>query len=757
MLELSIPGPDRLVPDGARRTVPTHGRSEQRARPALALAASLDRVRRAPTILAAIHVAPDVRAVVRTAMRDGVEPAQVLAPLVDAIRDGRDSVTGRAAARALGLLSGDPAEEELVRLLSTAVEGFDNHAAWGARARPGSTRVVKALVSTVGRGGLAGMHAQAALARWATVDPRLSAAILRALDTALREAMDVASRRYLVETVGTLPGEGARQLLEQSALDGSEAPSVRAEAIMALSDRVGGRLPPDLRRLAGRGGRVGDAVERALVLQALRRRGPRRRHERRDGLHIVQVHLAAILDAEASRAGAGDAGGLTTLLPQLGRELAAQPRIRHVLTIGRADASGGAASHPGRGVPRDGHRVEGVPLEDGEGTSFAGTWPSLVAAERGLRAIMLATGTPDVIHLRMADPGTLAAARIAQELRIPVVFTLAPDPHLPIIVAEESGILDRRSFGSEDARTALWQRVALVGELARRADELVLFPRSRDSHRLADLLRLDVAAGRPRHTVVAEGVDTRRADAAARALSGDPEAPVLRDLRLAISGMPAARRGLPMVISVGRLNEVKGMARLVAAFASDETLGAAANLVIVGGDLEQPSAAEAAELTRIHRLLEAHPTLRERVVLLGHRSHAEVAMIMAAARSGWRGMVAPGGVYACGSLKEEFGLAIVEAMAAGLPVVVPKAGGPATFVEAGRTGLLVDTSDPVEVASALRRALRLAREPRTAARARAVVDGRFTLERMARTLAGVYRTAAGTATLGHPVGGTRSA
>jgi glycosyltransferase involved in cell wall biosynthesis len=751
MLDLRLTGPDRPLPGGARRIVPSHGQSEQPARAALAVAASVDRVRRAPTILAAIHMAPGVRTAVRAAARVGTAPADALLPLIDAIQDDRDSVAGGAAARALGLVPGDEAEEEIARLLGAAVDGFDSHAACGLRERRGSPRLVQALVSTVRRGGLAGMHAQATLAGWATAEPHLGVAILRSLDGVIMDTEDVASRRYLTETVGLLPGEAARHRLEQRALDGSEAPSVRAEAIMALADRADGRLSSEVVRLARVDGRVGDATRRALVLQALRRRGPRRRRERGDGLRVVQVHLGAILDEHASRAGAGEAGGLTTLLPGLGRELAAQARIRDVLTIGRAEPDGGAALHPRTELRGERHRVEGVPLEDGEGATFAGAWPSLVAATRGLRAILLATGTPDVIHLRMADPGSLAAARLATELRIPIVFTLAPDPHLPISVAEESGALDRGSFGPRDARAALWHRVGLVEDLARRADELVLFPRSNDGRSVADLLGMDVTAGRPRHTVVAEGVDTRRADTAARSLASDPEPAVLRDLRLAISRLPDTRHGLPIVLSVGRLHEVKGMARLVEAFARDSKLGDAANLVIVGGDLQQPSAAEAAELARIHRLLEAHPTLRERVVLLGQRRHPEIALLMAAARAGWRGTVSPGGVYACGSQKEEFGLAIVEAMAAGLPVVAPLAGGPATYVEMGRTGMLVDTSDPAGIAAGLHRALQLAREPGTAARARAVVDERFTLERMARTLAGVYRFAAANRSLRQPV------
>ena len=43
--------------------------------------------------------------------------------------------------------------------------------------------------------------------------------------------------------------------------------------------------------------------------------------------------------------------------------------------------------------------------------------------------MLTANGRVDVLHLRMADVGSMAAAAVATRLGIPTVFTLAPDPH----------------------------------------------------------------------------------------------------------------------------------------------------------------------------------------------------------------------------------------------------------------------------------------------------------------------------------------
>jgi glycosyltransferase involved in cell wall biosynthesis len=118
-----------------------------------------------------------------------------------------------------------------------------------------------------------------------------------------------------------------------------------------------------------------------------------------------------------------------------------------------------------------------------------------------------------------------------------------------------------------------------------------------------------------------------------------------------------------------------------------------------------------------------------------------VLRIMAAAEVGVAPWIAPGGAYVCGSRKEEFGLAIVEALASGLPVVAPRVGGPASYVEDGTTGLLVDTMDPAALAAGIHGALDVAGLPGRRARAQRLVEERFTIGAMSDALAPVYGVA----------------
>ena len=702
---------------------------------------ALATVREAPFIVDVLRAADDLA--LGAARNGGRRAAKTLAR---AVHDAEDELTAIAAVHALGRVFDDEADAVLSELLSHERAFLREHASWTLGARLPRLDAIGRLVAVVTAGGFSGMLAQRTLAYWAR---SASDHVALALEGAIAAEHTGPARARLVETLGLVPGELAGRAVVRVAADPAESHAVRVAAIAALGDRSPQPTAVDLiRRLSGAGGRGPEldpelqavawlaAVDLGIVRTATVPSST-------GGLSVAQLFLHADIDRELTRSGIGDNGGVATLLFRLGAALAEDPQVGRVLTLSRGSASASAAALSDPDGRRSGHLLSPVPLLQAP-ASAAQAWPTRVAAERAIRRALIAYGPVDVLHLRMADVGSLAADAVAHDLGIPVVFTLAPDPHAVIQSLDMTGALSRGNFGTADEQEHYWFRARLVQRLAVNAAHNVLFPRPELDHDLRELLGIERSSEPQRYTVVPEGIDlavTASADADLQAATAGARPPSLGDLTELLRRLPAHRQGLPMAISVGRLHRAKGMATVVEAWASRPALRERCNLVIVGGDLSDPSPDERAQLELIRTRLVDDPAAADGLVLAGHRPNGIVAQWLAAARRGLAPEVGAGGVYICGSLKEEFGLAILEAMAAGLVVVTPAGGGPATYVEPEVTGLLVNTRDPDEVAEGMLAALDLAAGPGAEHRAElatALVRDRFTVQAMARTLARVY-------------------
>lgn len=248
---------------------------------------------------------------------------------------------------------------------------------------------------------------------------------------------------------------------------------------------------------------------------------------------------------------------------------------------------------------------------------------------------------PDIVHTHMAKAGTLGrlAARIARVPRCVHTF--------------HGHVLDGY-FSPLAARSFL----AVERALARRTDRLVaVSPRLREA-----LLRMGI--GRPEQVeAIPLGLDLERFVA----VRGDPGR-VRRDLRL----LPGAR----LMAIVGRLVPIKDHPTLFAALGR---LDPDVHLLVVG-DGESRGRLEA---------LAGDLGLSDRVHFLGWRHDLEV-------------ILAGVDVVVCCSLNEGTPVALIEAMAAGVPVVGTAVGGVGDLVAPGRTGWLVPARDPAALAAAIR-------------------------------------------------------
>ncbi|MFK8003063.1 MAG: glycosyltransferase [Polyangiales bacterium] len=640
------------------------------------------------------------------------------------------------AVESLAKVQHHSSDDVLTDFLSHSAPIVRRHASWRLGQRLPSARAMTPLLAQLTLGGVDTLHAYRTLRHWASINPR---AVTALVEKSLADEARPGVRARYIDLLASIEG-GSRQRLLRIAEDRNEAASVRIAAIGALGERTGQASQATLRRLA----RCDDAIgaHAALALQDLAHRGPAHRSpasssapSRQRGLRVAQLVLAGGLDGQLSLGGRGETGGVASLLVSLGEALARREDVGHVLTIGRGSVSEALTASQ---KPATSSLEYGM-IAIGDDARCAGSadesWEHLATVERGLRRL-LRRSQPDVLHLRMADVGTLAGAEVARAMGMPICFSVAPDPHNVLHSMQTRGELDQESFVRLDTKSHVWFRARLIERLTRKADRLALFPRSRPAE-LVDLLGVDVERRSRGVAFVAEGIDVnliRRARDASCSETPVRKRNALADLAHQI---PESRRHLPLLLSVGRLHPVKGMERVVAAWASDPTLRESCNLVIVGGDLSKPSLTERAVLNAIDREVPRADPRRAGLVLLGGRPRADVAELLVAAGRGVEGCWAPGGVYVNGALKEEFGLALLEALAAGLVVTAPSTGGPPTYVDHGDTGILAAANG--DLSQAIRDAYALVGRPGRATRARTMVEERYSVEKMADQLANLYR------------------
>jgi len=721
---------------------------------------SLDAAKAAVRIVDIMRAADDLA--FAASRNPGLRTIRVLASTLN----DDDQITAISAVHALAQVADEDADEILSDLLSSERAYLREHAAWALGSKLPRLDAVARLLALVATGGFVGMLAQRTIVQWGVPAPEHMAV---GIESALLGISDPKARARLVETISLIGGRTASRALESFAADAEESSAVRVAAVFGLGDRPPLRSAIELvSELAVGEGFLATSAKLALVdLTA----SPVPRAPWQTGLTVAQLFLHADIDPELTRAGSGDNGGIATLLVRLGDALTVdghssdatvptpapsgaavetEHAVQRVITMSRGSVENAFDSLENVSATVRGHAYATIPLLSAAVTASE-AWPLRVAAERGIRRVLRAAGNVDVLHLRMADVGSLAAANVARDLDIPVVFTVAPDPHAVINSLDLAGELTRENFGDIDHEEHFWFRARLVQRLAADAAHTVLFPRPELAADMKELVGIDIGTHAERHSIVPEGIDLVVVDAAVAEASahaaGEAPTPPLAQLRALLETLPANRRQLPLLISVGRLHRVKGMAMLANAWANND-IGDRANLLIIGGDLEHPSPDEAEQLARIDAILPRNTWRRHGLLLPGHQPNDTVARWVAAARYGMPGLNAPGGVYVCGSIKEEFGIAILEAMGAGLMVVAPTGGGPATYVDNGYTGILTSTSDARQLASAMAKALAVVAAettPDRAAHARQVVEKDFTIQAMASTLADIYSMVDGAA------------
>lgn len=432
--------------------------------------------------------------------------------------------------------------------------------------------------------------------------------------------------------------------------------------------------------------------------------------------------------------GAGLSGGMSVLLTGLGPSLTAQNSVARVLTLTTARPTEADRCDLAQPSGRS-HLLVRLPVDSPqpldphtavEHQAALAWWTARIFELPGYR--------PDITHVRFADDASLAVARTARRRGAKLAFTVTPDPHRTID-ERHAGLPPEHTGDAARALRLDLHRIFVADCLVARADLLVAMPAAPGGQELA--AHFPQLAERPVH-IQPEGIapfhpaaaDDDTAHGQLARLYGGASA----------SGLEAEDRELPLLLCVGRLHPVKQQEHLVKAWVL-AGLHHRTTLLLVGGSPTVPTPDEAAVRARLAQHLATDPVAERRAALWPALPNRQVRLLERALAQRGPGTV----LYVCPSAKEEFGLAVLEAMEAGLPVAAPQRGGASHYLHDGVNGRLLATHSVERLADGLR-SLVSTPVPELAAMAEAgaaTVRERLGIDAMAASLADAYRTTCG--------------
>lgn len=370
---------------------------------------------------------------------------------------------------------------------------------------------------------------------------------------------------------------------------------------------------------------------------------------------MLSVHSSPLADL-----GGKETGGMNVYVRELSRELGRQGINVDIFTRCQDPAAPTVVALD-RGV-----RV--INLHTGPSVPYDKNWVLAYLPEFVNRVRCFADGqdlTYDLIHSHYWLSGEAALA-LRKSWGVPIVHMFHTLGAMKNDVAR----------GAEERETS--QRIAIESRLMARVDTIVA---ATPLDRAQMVWRYNADAERIR--VVPCGVDLRRFRP--------------RDMTAARASLDLPPPPHRLLLLVGRIEPLKGIDSLIRAVAllrarrpewRDELTA-----LIVGGAGEGARARWNAEQRRLDALRVALG-VEDVVRFVGARPQEQLPVFYAAAD-----------VVTMPSHYESFGMAALEAIACGRPVVVTNAGGPACIVEDGVSGLLVPPDDPAALADRMERLL----------------------------------------------------
>jgi sucrose-phosphate synthase len=321
-------------------------------------------------------------------------------------------------------------------------------------------------------------------------------------------------------------------------------------------------------------------------------------------------------------------------------------------------------------------------------------WPHLDEfIDKTVKFIKREQAIPDVVHGHYPDAGYVAM-ELSRFFGVPFIFT----GHSLGRVKKQKLLSDGVGAVDLERRYKIDHRIAVEEEVLSQADLIVTSTRQE----IVEQYGLYSNNGQPDFKVIPPGFDLERFYPYYRDMlpqnDKDEAAMFARASVMQELNRFFLHPDKPLILALCRPDKRKNITGLVRAYGEDLDLQAMANLAVFAGirkDIESMESNEREVLTDMLLRLDQYDLYGKMAIPKKHDFESEVPEL-------YRVAAEKGGVFVNPALTEPFGLTLLEASATGLPIVATHDGGPKDIAENCKNGLLVDPSEPGQIAGALR-------------------------------------------------------
>jgi len=322
-------------------------------------------------------------------------------------------------------------------------------------------------------------------------------------------------------------------------------------------------------------------------------------------------------------------------------------------------------------------------------------WPHLDEyVDKTVKFIKREKRIPDLFHGHYADAGYVAR-QLAGLFGVPFVFT----GHSLGRAKKEKLINDGLSESEIDKRYKIEHRIHVEEDVLKTAD-LIITSTNQEIQQQYGIYRDNKL---PDFRVIPPGLDVEKFYPYYHRILPEKEASET-EMYAQASVIEELHRFFiqpekPLILTLCRPDKRKNISGLVQAFGEDKELQSMANLAIFAGIRKDISLMEENEkdvLTKMLLLMDKYDLYGKMAIPKKHDFEHEVPEL-------YRIAAEKGGVFVNPALTEPFGITLIEAAAAGVPIVATNDGGPKDIIKNCKCGLLVDPTKPKEVSRAIKK------------------------------------------------------